>query len=188
MSIQKDFIIENGILTEYTGTDTRVVIPEGVHTVCGEAFADRGDVVSVTIPEGVTRIGVGAFLRCRALREISLPDSLAEIGMGAFAYCSSLRSVTVPRNVRKIGCSAFVGCTALKQVDYNAVRCADVVSDGNYDSYTYSDYGNFYDDIFPVFYCCPVKKVNVGGDVEYIPRELFHGIRCLVYPDKFHKG
>lgn len=57
MNNASDFIIENGVLTRYTGPG--------------------GDVV---IPEGVTSIGDRAFQACDAPERIPLPDSLTDLG------------------------------------------------------------------------------------------------------------
>ncbi len=174
MDNQNLFVINDGILLEYHGTDREIAIPKDVHTIACDAFKDNMNLVSVDITEGVKCVDVGAFTRCRNIAEIYLPDSLMEIGMGAFAFCTSLQSIKIPRNVKKIGCSAFLDCSSLNVVDYHAQRCRDIISDGNYDFYTYSDYGNFYDDIYPVFSgCTSLKTVHIGENVKYIPSELF---------------
>ena len=38
MSGNKDFVIENGVLKKYTGSDSDVVIPEGVTVIGNYAF------------------------------------------------------------------------------------------------------------------------------------------------------
>ena len=57
--IIKDFIVENGILTKYTGSAYDVVVPEGVNEIANEAFSGCGRLSSVTIPESVRSIGWG---------------------------------------------------------------------------------------------------------------------------------
>lgn len=168
------FEIKNAGLWKYNGKEKNVVIAPGVEIIGDNAFMDNTGIEFVEIPEGVRKIGVGAFCRCRNLKKVSLPDSLEKIGMGAFAMCGALEEIEIPEKVTGIGCSAFLYCNALKSVNYNAVRCKNISSDGNYNYYTYSDYGNFYDDIFPVFYGCNnLKTVNIGEKVKYIPSELF---------------
>ena len=46
------------------------VIPDGVETIEGEAFADCSEITSVTIPDSVTSIGSGAFNNCTKLTTI----------------------------------------------------------------------------------------------------------------------
>lgn len=93
MSDPKDFIIENGVLTEYTGPG--------------------GDVV---IPDSVTTIGDCAFYDCSSLESITLPESVTSIGSLAFEGCSSLAGITIPQGVTEIGSRAFSGCTNLKEL------------------------------------------------------------------------
>ena len=84
MSTASDFIIENGILKEYTGSDEVVVIPEGV-----------------------TEIGGSAFKYQHKLTKIAFPESLKTNGSEAFACCRGLTSVVVPKSVKMIGEEAF---------------------------------------------------------------------------------
>lgn len=92
-----DFVIENGVLTKYTGSGGNVVIPNGV-----------------------TRIGDYAFWGCTDLTNVTLSNSITEIGWGAFIECSSLTSITIPNSVTKIGSSVFDGCTNLKEINVNS--------------------------------------------------------------------
>ena len=88
-----------------------------------------------------------------------------------------MSEITIPENVKKIGCSAFYECLSLQTVNYLSRKCSDITSDGNYQFYTYCDYGNYFDDITPVFSICPsLKTINIGENVKYIPSELFREI------------
>ena len=173
----KFVVNKDGVLLQYKGTESEVVIPTGVQRIDNDVFEDNLDVVSVIIPEGVTSIGVGAFNRCSNIKSIKLPDSLTRIEMGAFGFCKSLEEIVIPENVKKIGCSAFHECLSLQTVNYLSRKCSDITSDGNYQFYTYCDYGNYFDDITPVFSICPsLKTINIGENVKYIPSELFREI------------
>ena len=88
------FVIENGVLTKYTG--------------------DGGD---VTIPDGVTSIGDNAFYGCSGLTSITIPDSMTSIGEYAFGNCSNLTSITIPTNVTSIGDDAFYFCNSLTAIN-----------------------------------------------------------------------
>ena len=61
MSYENGFLIVNGVLKEYIGTDTDVVIPDGV-----------------------IGIGRGAFLKCKTLNKVAIPSSVRSIGEAAF--------------------------------------------------------------------------------------------------------
>jgi hypothetical protein len=66
MRKQGDYLIDNGVLIEYTGTDAEVAVPEGIKEIGFEAFY-RKNVVSVSLPKGLRRIGRLAFNKCEKL-------------------------------------------------------------------------------------------------------------------------
>ena len=115
------FSVSNGVLSEYTGSESNVSIPSSVGssavTAIGTgAFAGNTDITSVSMPSSVTRIGMEAFSDCTNLRNISLPLSLNSIGVASFYGCSSLTSVTVPDGTQTISDEAFSYCTNLSSV------------------------------------------------------------------------
>lgn len=116
MSNANDFVIENGVLTRYTGPGGDVVIPAGVTEIGSGAFFWCRSLTGVTIPEGVVSIGAEAFSKCNSLTSVTLPDSVVSIGKEAFSWCSSLTSVTIPEGVVCAGEEAFSGCSGLTGV------------------------------------------------------------------------
>lgn len=116
---QGQFPTVNGILYDYNGSGSSVVVPSGVTKIAcrfEEAFAERSDITSITIPEGVTEIGYAAFASCVALKEVKLPSTLKKLGAGAFWGCTSLEKVVIPAGVTALEDQMFWGCTALKDV------------------------------------------------------------------------
>ena len=120
-----DFEIADGVLVQYKGKDSDVVIPAGIGiTKIGiKAFRKLADVRSVTIPEGVTeicggesdgKVWKGAFSGS-GLQEVVLPESLTTLGAGAFSD-SNLKSVTIPDGVTTMLANVFAGCKNLRQV------------------------------------------------------------------------
>ena len=79
MNNASDFVIENGVLKEYTGPGGDVVIPDGVATIEGCLYS-------------------GAFSSCRNLEGITIPESVKEIQRGAFHNCYMLRYVELKGN------------------------------------------------------------------------------------------
>ena len=77
-----EFIIQRGYLAAYSGTDNRIIIPDGV-----------------------TCIGKKVFYGCKA-DSVVIPASVAEIERDAFAY-SMIKEVKVVKSVAKIGLHAF---------------------------------------------------------------------------------
>ncbi len=69
-----DFVIVDGVLVEYDGDDSEVVIPDGVIGIDEYAFAERTSLMSVTIPSSVTRIGEGVFVECQNLTSITVDN------------------------------------------------------------------------------------------------------------------
>ncbi len=110
------FVIENGVLIEYSGDDWEVTIPEGVTSIGEEAFYGNTFVQSITIPEGVTHIGMYAFQYCTSLTSVTMPDSLISIGGTAFASCEALESIDIPASVELMGAYAFTNCTSLQTI------------------------------------------------------------------------
>ncbi len=107
---EKDFIVVNGVITEYVGNEKDVVIPA---IIGGEVIKAIGDcafsgteIENLVISEGIEYIGGGAF-EYGSLKEITLPDSLREIGDSAFDSCYGLDEIVIPDGVTKIGEYAF---------------------------------------------------------------------------------
>ncbi|MBQ7257304.1 MAG: hypothetical protein IJS60_06380 [Abditibacteriota bacterium] len=57
----EDFIIEDGVLKEYKGKDTDVVIPEGVTCIGNMALCEGLKLTTLEIPKSVTKIEEEAF-------------------------------------------------------------------------------------------------------------------------------
>ena len=113
-AVGSDFVIENGVLTQYKGNDTVITIPEGVTEIGPEAFSRVAfKLTDVTLPQSLTKIGSSGFWGCVKLEAIDIPASVTEIGDNAFASCRSLTRLTIPGTVKTVGNGAFMDCTAL---------------------------------------------------------------------------
>ena len=113
---QRDFVIQNGVLTKYQGPGGAVDVPAGVTTIGSTAFRDCTALTSVSLPDGLTEIGNSAFDGCTGLATISLPDGLTGISWSAFDGCTGLTGISLPDSLTDIGSFAFRGCTALTSV------------------------------------------------------------------------
>ena len=116
MGSASDFIIENGVLTKYTGLDGDVTIPEGVVVIGHSAFEYYSKIKRVIVPYGVTKIEEKAFSYCSSLKHIDLPATVTSIGESTFGHCSDLKSVVIPNSVTSIGDRAFEHCESLLQI------------------------------------------------------------------------
>ena len=92
---------EFAIITGYTGTEDRIVIPSvidgyTVREIADSAFSSK-DVKNIIITNGITKIGWFCFQSCTSLVSVTLPNSIESIGYSAFPtqnknftlYCSS---------------------------------------------------------------------------------------------------
>ncbi|BCN28913.1 leucine-rich repeat domain-containing protein [Anaeromicropila herbilytica] len=134
----EEYVILNGNLIHYNGTDSLIEIPNQVRVICGGVFT-LTELKKVTIPESVKiigsnafdgqtklmsvimnnsveKIGDYAFYQCESLKNIKLPTSLITIGDQAF-YDAGLTSITLPESVKKVGFSSFAGCEKLIEVN-----------------------------------------------------------------------
>lgn len=93
----------------------RVVIEDGVTSICDGAFSMFENLRTVKIGNSVTKIGKDAFSMCDRLTTVNFPQSLSEIGEGAFSFCDRLYDVRIPGNVRTIGKFAFLRCTRIQK-------------------------------------------------------------------------
>ncbi len=131
-----DFIIENGVLTKYTGSGGSVTIPEnmGIRKIGEYVFYDNDSIKSVVIPHGVTAIEQSAFDRCSNLNSVTLPTSVTEISNYAFFCCRSLSSVNIPAGLSSVGICAFSGTDISSPILVNNGRTLCHVPE------TYSEY------------------------------------------------
>ncbi len=103
------FMIKDGVLIKYIGTETEITIPNSVTEIGERAFEDCTGLTSVTIGNSVTSIGNSAFYGCRGLTSVTFGSSVTSIGDWAFSYCTGLKSITIPNSVTSIGFYAFIG-------------------------------------------------------------------------------
>jgi hypothetical protein len=104
---ESDFKIEDGVLKEYTGSDSVVNIPESVEYLGFRVFSGLQNLKEVVIPNGIKAIGWWVFENCTGLERVTIPDSVTTICYGAFMGCTRLRKVTIPSSVVTIDSDAF---------------------------------------------------------------------------------
>lgn len=102
-------VSKSGIITNYTGTDDYVVIPE-------YKVIDNKDGTSSVIK--VTGISASAFAG-KNITGVELSDYITEIPANAFKNCTALKFVNAA-GIKKIGSDAFAGCTSMEELTIGA--------------------------------------------------------------------
>ena len=104
-----DFTITNDYITDYTGTDTDLVIPAS-YSIASDGTIIKGDdykitsisssfsstnnmITSLTLPEGITNIVAHTFNGCPNLEWVVIPKSLTYIQYWVFPNCPKLNKV-----------------------------------------------------------------------------------------------
>ena len=95
----EDFVIENGVVTKYTGSEKIIKVPE------------------VWNGEPVTTIGSFAFSNCSSLVVVAFPNTITTVEYGIFRYCSSLVSFNIPASLVNLGDDLIGGCYSLTSID-----------------------------------------------------------------------
>ena len=102
-----DFEIYDGVLVEYLGSDSEVVVPSvdrdgnPVTFIDNKAFWGNTAITNVVISEGIETMGSQVFEECSNLVEVSLPYSLKESGHSALRK-TSLYSIVVPAQLTTV--------------------------------------------------------------------------------------
>ena len=91
----EDFVIEDGVVTEYIGRAKDVVIPDGVTAIAARVFEDSA-IRSVVIPDSVLEIGHRAFCNCTKLTRVVLPDNGIILDSQSFDFCTKLADMVIP--------------------------------------------------------------------------------------------
>lgn len=156
-SDQSDWIIvQDKFLQTYVGTDTELVIPDGVEFICDRAFTNKS-IQSVILSDSVKSIGSSAFASTD-LETIDL-NQVETIGESAFNGCTNLVSLTIPNTVTSIGGMLTSDCSSLTNLQLS-------------NSITSIPRNAFYK-------CTALTEINIPDSVTEIGRYAFSGCDSL---------
>ena len=97
-------------ISGYTGTDTKLVIPEKIGkynvTKIDKGAFNKSEITSLTI-ECKLYIDTDAFVNCNALKNVSSTKQI-EVRQGAFRNCASLTTINLPYALLEE--NAFINC------------------------------------------------------------------------------
>ena len=105
-----DFILDepNETLVKYNGSDSIVIIPEGIKKIANGAFKGCGSVTSVQLPDTVIEIEPYAFKDCKGLENHFFEVALIDDDGVLYKYEDIGASVVViPNSVKIIGSHVF---------------------------------------------------------------------------------
>ncbi len=114
----------NYLVSSYTGSDTKVIIPSthqgqdvvGIADTTTSSPIFSTSLQEVYLPQSIEHIGDYAFNKRSSLRYINLPENVNYIGRMAFMGCSNLNYVTFPQHVEIINQSAFAQCSLVSVI------------------------------------------------------------------------
>ncbi|MBE5933393.1 MAG: hypothetical protein E7263_08245 [Lachnospiraceae bacterium] len=152
---EDDFVIVDGVLEEYLGKQSVVVVPEGVTKIDWDYLNAKEWIREIILPDSLEEIAMGSFMECTSLMKINIPEKITEIkertfegcvnlvevdiegdlitiGESAFGSngigdsCSSLQTINLPPTLKTIKKSAFSSCSTLMDIDIpEAVECIE---------------------------------------------------------------
>ncbi len=189
---ENGFVIEDGVLKEYTGDATEVVIPDGVTEIGTDAFY-KAAITKVSLPASVEKIGSGAFAEITGLTEVEWSEGLKEIGVKAFNKCSALSSIyitgteaeegvaVIPGTVEKTGDRIFAGCEKLPKLVFT--EGMEKIPDQMAFEATYVTEIEIPDTVKEIgleaFYKSGLTKVSLPASVEKIDASAFAEVTSL---------
>lgn len=95
------FVIEDGVLTEYTGDEDEIVVPDGVTELSADLNLEN--IKKITIPGSVKKVGANAFISGKNIEIIVFSQGVEEIENYAFSGLCNLKHVYIPSSVTDIG-------------------------------------------------------------------------------------
>lgn len=161
---------------EYRKSVTKVLVADGVTSVCTGAFAGCINMKDAVLPPSLKELSVGMFYSC-GFEHFDIPDTVEKIGTSAFKECYLLESVTIPDSVKLICGNAF-SYAGLKSVTIPG----SVKIIGGY----WSEEEQFIVDIAPFQYCDNLETVILEEGVEELGYATFWdcpAIKNVVLPD-----
>lgn len=118
-------VSKSGVITNYSGTDKYVVIPEykvidnqdgttsvvKVTGISSTAFAGK-DITGIELSDFITEIPDNAFKNCTSLESINAAG-ITKIGNNAFEGCTKLGELVIGNNITKVGINIVSNETVL---------------------------------------------------------------------------
>ena len=96
-----DFVISQGILLRYKGSEEVVTIPENVTSIYQGAFMQNTAVKKVIIPKTVKSIANASFYQCPNLKIIVCAGKAGSVGSYMMYQCNALVNMVAPKGSKE---------------------------------------------------------------------------------------
>lgn len=179
-------IRELHLFSDYNTEIKDLVIPDGISSICSDAFNSYSDLTSVTIGNSVKSIASGAFSNCSNLASVSIGNNVINIDRNPFSSCSNLNSILVEdgnsnydsrdncnaiietnSNTLIVGCkNAIIPKSVTKIGNYAFYGCSDLISVTIPNSVTSIGISAFSD-------CSGLTSVTIGSGISSIGKWAF---------------
>ena len=100
--MNQNFIISGGVLVKYRGSETNVILPEGIIAIGENAFQNNIAVASVTFSNSVVMVRKNAFEGCVNLSKLENYSQITHYEKECFKN-TGLREVTIGPKVQFLG-------------------------------------------------------------------------------------
>lgn len=168
----EDFQTNGTILTKYNGTDSFVLVPQGITKIAPECFANNPLIESVEISETVRSIERDAFSNCINLKSVTIADSVETIGETVFSGCTSLSTVNFGNDLYSIGSGVFSGCSNLQEVSVSPENKFFACENG-------AIYNSEKSKLYSYLPGYPAENYSMPNEVKSVSRYAFFGANNL---------
>ncbi len=105
------------MVINYTGKDTEITLPEGIHIMEGIYSPIRDDITVIHLPESMQKIDYESLYGMKSLKKVDMKNNVTLISAYAFCACTSLSEISISDSLKHISNLAFKFCTSLKHID-----------------------------------------------------------------------
>ena len=128
MAEEKDFEIEDGVLTKYNGQNSDLILPEGITHIGKYSVSGNTNIKSITIPKTVTKIDEYGFSFSDNIKKINVDKEnkfFTSVDGVLYTKDKSILLMApegiednfiIPSFVKEIGKNAFTGCKKLTSI------------------------------------------------------------------------
>ena len=115
--ITDGFVIENGVLTAYTGDDTVVRVPDSVTAIANGAFRNNTTMTELYLGKNVVSIDNNIAYGAAALTTVHLPDGDTPVAVAGYAFsgCENLTTLVLGPSVVSVA-ENFLNISTLQQI------------------------------------------------------------------------